>query len=45
MRKVINYLHCEWELFCFVDSTESMVNSHDYTKNKINQIKLKYGIK
>jgi hypothetical protein len=42
MKRIINYLKCEWEIFCFVDSCESIINSKDYTTKKITEIKLKY---
>lgn len=41
--KIINYWKCEWEIFCFVESCESITNSKNYTINKIIQIKSKYN--
>lgn len=41
---IIRKLKCEWEIFCFVESCESIVNSKDYTIEKIKKIKLKYHI-
>lgn len=42
--KAINYLKCEWDIFCFVDSIESISNNRDYTNKKINEIKRKYSL-
>jgi hypothetical protein len=42
MKRIINYFKREWEIFCFVDSCESITNSKDYTTKKITEIKLKY---
>lgn len=42
IKKFINYLKCEYEIFCFVESCESITNTKDYTDFKIKQIRNKY---
>ncbi len=44
MKKIINWLKCEWEIFCFSDSAESCANSKRYTDDKIKIIKNKYKL-
>ncbi len=42
MRRLIKWIKCEWEIFCFIESAESVVNNKQYSINKIKEIKNKY---
>lgn len=40
--RIFNYIKMEYEIFCFVESTESICNSKQYTIDMISKIKNKY---
>ena len=42
LHKIVNYFRCEFEIFSFVESVESITGTKEYTVNKIKEIRLKW---
>jgi hypothetical protein len=43
IKRIINFWKCEWEVFCFLESSEGATAPKYHVENKIHQIKEKFN--